>query len=178
MTPHFVIELAKRIAEKHNKVNGGFSLSNHIDMQWHHGIAERGYTDEPCVTGNWNDVTEYHIKGNRCRIHTECRKHADIGQACGAITETQRVVVSNLPSRLGTIFEKMGLDVHWSDEWTSCGDCGKVVRTSPDSMSWTPSYWEAGIANGELLCLDCAPEEETEEDEGTPDHDPNETDGE
>lgn len=46
--------------------------------------------------------------------------------------------------------------LEWSDEWTDCQECGKAVRTSPDSYGWTPHYmW---FNDCEILCLDCAKE--------------------
>ena len=58
-------------------------------------------------------------------------------------------------SRLAGAIEKSGLDyeLEWCDEWTMCGDCGKAVRTQPDSHGWTPSF---KILDGcELVCVDC-----------------------
>jgi len=45
-------------------------------------------------------------------------------------------------------------DVEWgfSDEWSRCDECGKVIRTQPDSYSFVPDYW---VTDGEILCGDC-----------------------
>jgi len=59
------------------------------------------------------------------------------------------------PERVGKLLERLGWDTEWSDEWTTC-DCGKAVRTSPDSYSWLPSFV---LGNGEILCKDCALED-------------------
>ena len=42
----------------------------------------------------------------------------------------------------------------FSDEYTTCSDCGDVIRTSPDSYSWTPDFW-LNSDYGEILCGDC-----------------------
>ncbi len=60
---------------------------------------------------------------------------------------------NGLVKRVGDILEKIGCELEWQDEWTSCGDCGKLVRTEPDSYSWTRSY---DIVNEcELICHNC-----------------------
>ena len=43
-------------------------------------------------------------------------------------------------------------DWGFSDEYDMCSDCGNVIRTSPDSYSWTPEYWQSD--NG-IFCGDC-----------------------
>lgn len=50
------------------------------------------------------------------------------------------------------LLEQYGYECEWSDEWTTCSDCGKALRTSPNSYSWRPSYFEL---DGELTCLEC-----------------------
>lgn len=44
-------------------------------------------------------------------------------------------------------------NIEWEDEWTTCGDCGKLVRTSGDSYSWKPYY--AILNDCEVFCGDC-----------------------
>jgi hypothetical protein len=78
---------------------------------------------------------------------------------------------NNLPKGLDTILERAGFEVEWSDEWTTCEDCQRAFRTSPDSYCWKPSgkFVEEDI-NADL-CLACIAEllkdkdmeEETEE---------------
>jgi hypothetical protein len=50
------------------------------------------------------------------------------------------------------LLEQYGFECEWEDEWTTCGGCGKALRTSPDSYSWQPSYFET---EGELTCIEC-----------------------
>jgi hypothetical protein len=57
------------------------------------------------------------------------------------------------------LLERAGYAIEWSDEWATCQDCDKAVRTSPDSYGWTRSYH---IFNEcELLCCDCIREDPT-----------------
>ena len=54
--------------------------------------------------------------------------------------------------RVQDLLESAGYSLEWGEEWTTCGGCGKALRTSPDSYSWLPSY----VADcGFLLCNDC-----------------------
>lgn len=58
------------------------------------------------------------------------------------------------PRGITDLLERMGYEIEWSDEWSTCSDCGKAVRTSADSYSWQPSYF---IMNEcEIYCKDCA----------------------
>ena len=52
-----------------------------------------------------------------------------------------------------TLCERMGFEIEWSDEWTTCSDCDKAVRTSPDSAYWTPSY--VITKDGDFWCKEC-----------------------
>lgn len=62
---------------------------------------------------------------------------------------------TDLASRLCSIFEKLGIEIEWSDEWSDCSGCGKLVRTSADSYSWQPSYT---LGDGEINCHECITE--------------------
>lgn len=41
----------------------------------------------------------------------------------------------------------------FSDEYTTCSDCGGLIKTSPNSYSWTPDF--AIVNDCELLCGEC-----------------------
>lgn len=57
--------------------------------------------------------------------------------------------------RMENWLEDRDIAMEWSDEWAGCTDCGKAVRTCPDSYSWTPSF-VADPENGDLVCRECA----------------------
>lgn len=91
--------------------------------------AEPGYSqpESGIVFGNWNPVCGFSVP-----------------------KETQR---RDPVSKLARILEKLGFELEWEDEWSTCSDCGKAVRTQPDSYSWTSSF---RILNEcELICLEC-----------------------
>lgn len=51
-------------------------------------------------------------------------------------------------------------DMDWgfADEYTLCGECRSVVRTSPDSYSWTANH---AILGYDIYCMDCIRENDT-----------------
>jgi hypothetical protein len=59
--------------------------------------------------------------------------------------------ISKAASFLETNYPNISLE--WCDEWTSCQECGKAVRTIPDSYSWIPYY--TILNECELFCFDC-----------------------
>lgn len=60
---------------------------------------------------------------------------------------------NKFPRNFDRVLEKAGYETEWSDEWSTCGDCGKAVRTSPDSYGWTSNY--RLLNECEIVCLDC-----------------------
>lgn len=50
-------------------------------------------------------------------------------------------------------------EFQWLDEWTTCCECYRAIRTSPDCSVWTPSYW---VGDGFILCHECVEEDPTE----------------
>ncbi len=100
------------------------------------GYAEPGYADPASgaiVCGNWNTISEW---------SAETRESTDI---------------DTTPKRLAQVLEKLGAELEWSDEWSDCHECCKLVRNQPDSYSWKPAY---NCDDGELLCFDCMDPEE------------------
>lgn len=98
------------------------------DIQIHSGYAEPAYDSELVATGNWNNVTKWDRNTNTS------------------------IIVDSTISRVAALLEKMGFNLEWSDEWATCSDCCKLVRTSPDSYGWQPSYT---INDGKITCKNC-----------------------
>lgn len=96
------------------------------------GYGEPGYdTGKPVVLGNWNNIDRY-----------------------DPATRT-RVDVDNTMERLAKIFKYLGWEVDWEDEYCSCSECGRAIRTKGDSYSWQMYGW---ADDGEFLCGDCIKE--------------------
>ena len=70
----------------------------------------------------------------------------------------------SLAPRLAAALERIGVEIEWLDEWTTCSCCHKAVRTQPDSYSWTRYYVEHDEYTS-LICLDCF-EDGFDDDEG------------
>ena len=105
------------------------------DIQIVDGYAEPGYDDKPLVLADWNDIQTYK-------------------------PGTNEVVSRNTtPSRLATLFEKLGYGVEWSDEWITCQGCYEAMRYRGDSYSWTPYWYENGC---ELYCFNCVKDDPEE----------------
>lgn len=107
------------------------------DGKWHleevtlhsEGYAEPGYTDPECgviALGNWNRVTKY--------------------------VDGKFETIDNTPARLGELFEKMGIELEWADEWVECDECSKLIRSSPNSYGWQFNGW---IGECHIMCADC-----------------------
>ncbi len=98
------------------------------DIQFFTEYAEPGYlcTSGVIAAGNWN----------------KCSKYAN----------KERIVTDSSSKQFGDMLEKMGIDIEWSDEWSSCNDCNGLVRTQPDGNWWEPHYH---ILDGEILCSEC-----------------------
>lgn len=47
----------------------------------------------------------------------------------------------------------LGTEWGFSDEYTLCNDCYRVIRISPNSYSWTPDYV---LGDGYIICNECA----------------------
>ena len=63
---------------------------------------------------------------------------------------------NNFPKNLSHALELNG-ELEWSDEWMSCSDCNKLVRTQPNSYGWKQSFW---LNECEIICRQCLDEEE------------------
>lgn len=132
--PHFLME---DWGPKRVEKNGGEVWRLH-EMQWHEDYAEAGYElpeDSPgIITGNWNPVTKYNRETNRFET------------------------IDDTPALLRKFFEEMGFVLEWCDEWATCEGCSKLIRTSPDSYCWQPSYF---FAEGDgYYCRECMDVEE------------------
>lgn len=101
--------------------------SRGIDFTTAAEYAEPGYkTDKPVIVfANWNELGK--VEGSRETDFTKARKHE---RALESLVECA-----------------------WSDEWSTCDDCQRAVRTSGDSYGWTSFYrWQGDCA---IVCLDC-----------------------
>lgn len=99
--------------------------------------AEPGYEGKLVVCGNYNAVSKW------------------------SPDDQKSTVVDDTPNRVAKMLEKAGAELEWSDEWTSCTDCGKLVRTSADSYGWS-QYYHHFEDTSSIVCGDCLKEDPTE----------------
>jgi len=125
-----LVKAAQRMAEKseHWQVRSAIEA---IQL-YARADGESVYADGSCgsdvaCTGDWNEITKY-------------------DQAHG------RIVLSDLPARLERALSRLGFECEWCDEWSTCGECGGLVRTECDGFSWRPGYV---YTDGEITCLGC-----------------------
>lgn len=97
-----------------------------------HGYASPRYglRDATIVLGNWNTRDKY-----------------------DPTRETPLTKDETLPARLARVLERVGAEVEWLDEWTSCSECYRAIRTKPDSYGWKPEF--AWLGDCDIVCSAC-----------------------
>jgi hypothetical protein len=68
----------------------------------------------------------------------------------------------NYGREMEKLLEACGCAIEWSDEWYDCQQCYKLVRTSADCYSWTPSY--VMLNECEPVCHECMEDEDMQRD--------------
>jgi hypothetical protein len=101
------------------------------------------------IANNMADKTnEYNISN----IVICCEGYAEPGY----YSDNNIIAIGNwngeISKRVKSIFEKMNVECEWEDEWVTCSNCGKAVRTQPDSYGWKASF---SIEDGEINCVNC-----------------------
>lgn len=130
MTTNYILEVAKAYAESKG---ARLSRTRMEDIQWSPEYAEPGYsTSKECILfGNWNKLDRWNPE---TRTHDLILPDSEIWQRTVRMLEERA-------------------ELEWCDEWSTCSECSKAVRTQADSYGWQPSYW---MGDGEFLCLECA----------------------
>lgn len=113
------------------------------------GYVNRG--DDPATREEY--LRQYH---RTAESEIENMQYAADYAEPGYSTPEKGILFANwnrFPSKATDLLERAGYAIEWSDEWSLCDDCGKAVRTSPDSYSWSNSY--AIVGECSIVCLDC-----------------------
>ena len=121
-------ELASRLVEiaTGEPYGDGYVVTDIIDG---YASPRYGSADATIVLGNWNT-----------------KRYAREGDAPLTKDET-------MPARLARVLERAGAEVEWLDEWTSCSECYRAIRTEPDSYGWKPEY--AWLGDCDIVCSAC-----------------------
>jgi hypothetical protein len=109
---------------------------HNLDVQFAGGCCEPDYDDKPVALANWNSKSEYNQETKELKT------------------------IDNIMPRLAKVLEKMGYAIEWQDEWHTCDNCGKAVRSSADSYSWKRYFWIAEDCN--ILCGNCVKSDPTD----------------
>jgi len=138
MTPEYVFAVASKIPPSKSQIE-------HNAKHWPEYKLTSALTGWDGITAKWDYIewaSDYAEPG-----YTNGRKGILFGNW------------NHVSSRVQDILERMGYSLEWEDEWTTCSECGKAVRTNPDCYSWQRSYWEPEDS-GEVICCECINPEE------------------
>lgn len=91
------------------------------------------------IVDGWNDIEVF---------NKECEERGLINDETGEILNWD------------SYCEEIGWEWGFADEYSTCGNCGGLIKTSPDYYGWTPDYW---ITDGDITCGDCVREDFAEE---------------
>lgn len=90
------------------------------------GVGTLSDPEEVWVAGDWNDKTRYE--------------------------SGEWITLSDMPSRLGNALERIGVEIYWYDEVSTCCECYRLVQTQPTHNGWQPEF--ISTDNG-IVCVDC-----------------------
>lgn len=128
---HRILGAAQRMSERR------YSNAGEIEIHTE-GYAEPGYKNPESgivATGNWNP--------DKWPKDPKAKPEKNDSLAC----------------RVSEAFAKLGIEMEWSDEWTVCYRCDKLVRSQGNSYGWRPAHV---FFNGEILCHECLKEQTKE----------------
>lgn len=122
--------LTDKVREACERLAGDFPDGYVVMDYTSEGYAEPGYSSDTgvIVFGNWNP-----------------RRFPRDGEP--ALSDDE-----NIGPMLADELETLGVDLEWHDEWTTCADCYRALRTTGDSYGWTlfGAFSEDGY-----VCSDC-----------------------
>lgn len=118
-------------------------------------IPGKGYTNRGETAAD--DMAEYFRQAHRsAEFEFENMGVAEAYAERGYTDPKRGILFANwnhFPPKVTDLLERMGYAIEWSDEWSTCDDCGKAVRTSPDSYGWRASFYLANEC--EIICHEC-----------------------
>jgi hypothetical protein len=118
--------------------------------------VERDFFDNPDIVAILEKYNFSVYHPDDCVFNTD--QWYIVAQCWGDIERAEKEIIAlgliddipDLP-RHGELLEK-GFDLVFSDEYTSCSCCGKLLKTTPSCYGDLPEYI---INDGEILCSDC-----------------------
>lgn len=106
-------------------------------------VPGRGYVNDGSATSDFDRADYLRQLESQAKSEIENLGYAPHYSEPGYDAPKRGVLFANwncFPREIGDILERAGYAIEWSDEWTTCEDCGGAVRTQPDSYSWQRAY--------------------------------------
>jgi hypothetical protein len=118
---------------------------------------------------DYRDILEPTIgRSPHCGSHTRQRQQAELENMGWAPSYAEPGYQNDAPEH-GILFanwnvfptsaqeqlESAGYAVEWDDEWTTCEDCGRALRTEPDGWDWNP-FFDIDDEDSHIICKSCA----------------------
>jgi hypothetical protein len=100
----------------------------------------------------WDDMYIDFAEDHDGKMHVIIDSHSDAEKFVQVVKETLELEDDNFFTD-----EILDVEVVYSDEYTTCSDCNKVIRTSPDSYHWQPDFY---VGDGFIACNVCFNENE------------------
>ena len=66
------------------------------------------------------------------------------------------------PRNFDRVLERLGFAAEWSDEWTTCDDCNRAMRTCASGHDWRPQF---DIHSDDYRCADCRADDTPDDDD-------------
>lgn len=90
-------------------------------------------------------------------VIAEKHNYGDFDYGVDANNADQLLIVTNwnnIPNsdRWEKAFEKLDVEIGWSDEYSRCDECGNLIHTSPTHYGWEPDYI---LDNNGYICRTC-----------------------
>lgn len=151
-------------AAKHSMIRG-----HHVAHCYTAHVPRQGYVND----GSREDWRADYLRQLERDVQSEIENmgYASAYAESGYDTPKRGILFANwnrFPRGFDSVLERAGYAVEWSDEWTTCEDCGKAYRTSPDSYGWTPAGQYREDLSAELCnaCYaDAKPADDTDDDD-------------
>jgi len=132
-------EVAQKLIEHMRKrAKTRHSESKCEEIEYYEDYAQPCYALEEnqfIALGNWNQESEY--------------------------VDGEHVITDNTMGILSRRLESIGAELDWNDECIACGDCGKLIRTTPAYYGDLSHYWIS--KDGDVTCAVCTRESYKEE---------------
>jgi hypothetical protein len=100
----------------------------------------------------WDDIYMDITEDQDDNTYIIVDSHSDIDKLHAVVKE-----VLDIQEDKFYVDEVLEVEIVFSDEYTTCSDCHKIIRTSPNSYHWQPDFY---MGDGFIVCNKCFNEQE------------------